>query len=285
MKKYVVVAETGADIPREYAERYGIAIVPMHVAFGTDVRDDGTFPAEEICDYYKKTGKIPTTSGSNPEDFMKVFDMVFQEHPNSDIIYMAYSAVTTCSYQSAKLAAEGNERIHFFDTKQVTIGQGAAAIRLAQQIEAHPEWSLDEVKQAAEQIIRSMNLCFTPSNLDFLRAGGRVSNAAALCGNLLSIHPKIEIVDGYLKATKKYRGKMEKVVEKLVTEFFDEKDLEKDELWMGSSIGFSDELKERVIQMGYDRGFQQVNWMTCGDVITTHGGPNAFCICGFSKLT
>ena len=81
MKKYVIVAETGSDIPKDYAERYGIWIVPMHVAFGTDVRDDGTFPVEEICEYYKKTGKLPTTSGSNPEDFTIVFDKIFKEYP------------------------------------------------------------------------------------------------------------------------------------------------------------------------------------------------------------
>ena len=283
MKKYVVVAETGADIPKEYAAKYGIYIVPMHVVFGTDVRDDGTFPPEEVCEYYKKTGKIPTTAGSNPEDFVKIFDEIFEKYPDCYVIYMAYSAMTTCSYQSAKLAGEGNNHIIFYDTKQVTIGQGAAAIRLAEQIEAHPEWTLDEVKAAAEKIIASMELCFTPSNLDYLRAGGRVSNATALCGNLLSIHPKIALIDGYLKATKNYRGKMEKVVPRLINDFVDSFDFELEEVWMGGTIGLSEELKKNAMQIAYDRGFKKVNWMTCGDVITTHGGPNAFCICGFKK--
>ena len=48
----ILVAETGADIPAEIAQRYGIHIVPMHVSFGDVTRDDGTFPSEEVCDYY-----------------------------------------------------------------------------------------------------------------------------------------------------------------------------------------------------------------------------------------
>lgn len=283
MRKYVVVAETGADIPKDYAERYGIYIVPMHVTFGDVVKDDGSFPQQEVCDYYKKTGKVPKTAASNPEDFTKVFDEIFDQYPDCYIFYMAYSAVTTSSFQSGVIAAGGHPRIFLYDTKQVTIGQGAAAIRLAQQIEANPDWTVDQVKEAAEKIIRSMNLCFTPSNLDYLRAGGRVSNATALCGNLLSIHPKIEIVDGYLKATKKYRGKMEKVVLKLIDDFVEELNLEQDEIWIGGTIGLSDELKQSAIQAVHDKGFKKVNWMTCGCVITTHGGPNAFCICGFNR--
>ena len=283
MQKYVVVAETGADVPKDYAERYGIYIVPMHVTFGDVVKDDGTFPQQEVCDYYNRTGRVPKTAASNPEDFTKVFDEIFEKYPDCYIFYMAYSAVTTSSFQSGVIAADGHPRIFLYDTKQVTIGQGAAAIRLAQQIEANPDWTVEQVKEAAEKIIKSMNLWFTPSNLDYLRAGGRVSNATALCGNLLSIHPRIEIVDGYLKATKKYRGKMDKVVMKMVDDFVEENDLEKDEIWVGGTIGLSEELKQSLAEALLAKGFKQVNRMTCGCVITTHGGPNAFGICGFTK--
>lgn len=281
MREYIIVAETGSDISKELAVEYGIYIVPMHVTFGDETKDDGTFPPIDVCDYYEKTGKIPKTSGSNPEDFKKVFNKVFEEHPGCHIVYMAYSAVTTCSYQSAKLAAEDNENISFIDTKQVTIGQCAAVIRMAQELKKHPEWTVKEVEEAAVRIADSVRMCFTPSNLDYLRAGGRVSNATAICGNLLSIHPKIELLDGYLKATKKYRGKMRKVVLSLINEYVGEHDLNKDEIWLGSTIGFSDELKEEIIQLAHELGFKKVNWLTAGGVITTHGGPNAFCMAGY----
>lgn len=281
MKKYVIVAETGSDIPKDLAESNNIFLVPMHVSFGDEIKDDGTFPASEVCEYYETTGKLPKTSGCNPEDFVKVFNEIEEKYPESHILYMAYSAVTTCSYQSAKIAALDKHNITFFDTKQVSIGQCAVVIRLAQELEKHPEWNAGQVEEAAEKIIESVTMSFVPSNLNYLRAGGRVSNAAALCGNILSIHPKIELVDGYLKAVKKYRGKMRKVVLSLITEFVEEKKLDKEELWMGGTPGFSGELRDEVMNLAYGLGFEKVNWINPGGVITTHGGSNAFCIVGY----
>lgn len=77
------VAETGADIPRELTERYQIRTVPMHVSFGAVTKDDGAFPAEEICRYYDETGKLPKTSCSTPEDFTRVFNAIHAEAPQA----------------------------------------------------------------------------------------------------------------------------------------------------------------------------------------------------------
>ena len=283
MKKYIIVAETGSDIPKELADKYEIYLVPMYVTFGEEVKDDGTFPAKDVCVYYERTGKLPKTSGCNPEDFMKVFEKIEEKYPNAHIVYMAYSAVTTCSFQSAKLAAEGKSNISFIDTKHITVGQCASVIRLAQELEKHPEWTVKEVEAIASQISRSVKMCFIPSNLDYLRAGGRVSNATALCGNILSIHPKIELLDGYLKATRKYRGKMKKVVRSLILDFCEEQNFDRQEVWMGCTNGFSEELKADAIEIAKELGFQKVHWIMTGGVITTHGGPNAFCMAGFSS--
>ena len=285
MKKYVLIAETGSDISKDLAEKYEIFLVPMHVAFGDEMKDDGSFPPEEVCAYYDKTGKLPKTSGCNPADFNKVFEEIENQYPECHIFYMAYSAVTTCSYQSAKLAAEGRKNISFIDTKHVTVGQCAAVIRFAQELSRHPEWAVEDAEAAAVKISRSVKMCFIPSNLDYLRAGGRVSNATALCGNLLSIHPKIELLDGYLKATKKYRGKMKKVVRSLILDYCEEQKLDRQEIWMGCTNGFSDELKTMAIDTAKELGFQKINWLMTGGVITTHGGPNAFCMAGFSGQT
>ena len=61
-KNIVLLAETGSDITPEIAAKYGIYIVPMHVQLGDITKDDGSFPPEEVCEYYEKTGKVPKTS-------------------------------------------------------------------------------------------------------------------------------------------------------------------------------------------------------------------------------
>lgn len=281
MNKYIIVAETGSDIPKDMAEEYGIYLVPMHVTFGDEVKDDGAFPTQEVCEYYNKTGKVPKTSGCNPEDFTKIFGEIREKYPDCYIVYLAYSAVTTCSYQSAQIAAEEDEKILCYDTKHVAIGQCAVVIRFARELKENPEWTPQQVLEAADRISKSVRMCFIPSNLDYLRAGGRVSNATALCGNILGIHPKIELLDGYLKATKKYRGKMNKVVLKLLNDYVSEEKLDRKEIWLGNSPGFSEELKAEVIEEAKKLGFEKIHWTKTGGVITSHGGSNAFCMAGY----
>lgn len=283
MGNIVLLAETGSDITREVAEKYGIYMVPMHVSFGGETKDDGTFPAEDICRYYEETGHLPKTSGSVPEDFEKIFDSIHEEHPDSQILYMAYSAVTTCSYQSAQIAAEDREYVTFVDTKQVSAGQYAAVVTMAQRLKKHPEWTIQEAAQEAEKISRSVNMCFVPDTLEFLRAGGRVSNAAALCGALLKIHPVIEILDGYLKATRKKRGQMQKIVPQLAVEYIRTNNLKKEEIWLIHAPGLSKEIQNECEKAVKDEGVQKVTWVKTGGVITTHGGPGAFGIVGIRE--
>ena len=146
MGNIILLAETGSDITKEVADKYGIYIVPMHVSFGEEIRDDATFPAEEVCEFYERTGILPKTSGSVPEDFEKIFDRIHKEHPDGQILYLAYSSVTTCSYQSGQIAAQGRDYVTSIDTKHVSVGQYVVVVTMAELLRAaphtHPPWLL-----------------------------------------------------------------------------------------------------------------------------------------------
>jgi len=100
---------------------------------------------------------------------------------------------------------------------------------------------------------------------------------------ILSIHPSIEIENGYLVAKKKYRGKMENIVPKLIEDYSIKKNLDKKEVWLLWSIGLSDKVRRAAEDKVKELGFEQFRWMQTGCVITTHGGPGSFGIVGFSK--
>ena len=283
MRKIILVAETGSDISPELAAQYKIEMVPMHVAFDAVTLDDGTFPPEKIREFYKETGRLPKTSGSMPDDFEKVFDEIHAKEPGAQILYLAYSAVTTCSYQSAMIAAEHRDYVTAVDTKQVSIGQAAVVVEVAKLLEANPEMTVEEAAEGAREIIRRAKMCFLPDNLEFLRAGGRVSNVAYLGSRILSLHPCIEILDGKLVATKKYRGRMEKVAEQLIREYAEKYRLKKDILWFVYTIGLPEEIRRLAEQVAEECGFAGVQWIRANGVITTHGGPSAFGLAGFSE--
>ena len=284
MSKIILVAESGSDITPELAARYGIHIVPMHVAFDENTMDDGSFPPEKIVEFYQSTGRLPRTSGSTPDDFTPIFDRIHSEHPDAQILYLAYSAITTCSYQSAVIAGEGRDYVHPVDTRQVSVGQGAVVVEVAKALQANPGMTIQEAISKSNEIIDRARMCFLPDNLEFLRAGGRVSNVVALGSRILSLHPTIEILDGKLTATKKYRGKMEKVAAQLVTDYAQSYDLDRDTLWLIWTVGLSDAVKEAVKQAAAECGFRHLEWIRANGVITTHGGPAAFGLAGFAKV-
>jgi len=156
-------------------------------------------------------------------------------------------------------------------------------VETAKAIKAHPEWTLSEAKEAAEKISASVHMCFIPDTLKFLRAGGRVSNGAAIAGELLKLHPQIEILDGYLQATKKHRGKMKKIAVKVIPEYIKEQKLDLSELYLIWSPGMDEHTKEIAENAAKECGVKKITWVRTGGVITCHGGPGAFGVVGICR--
>ena len=282
MHDYILLAETGSDIPADLAKRYGVETVPMHVAFGDETRDDGTFPVTDIYRFFERTGTLTKTSGSTVGDFETIFERLQREHPGRPILHLAYSAVTTCSYQSAVIAAEGREHITSFDTKHVSAGQSLVILLLARFMEANPGASLEEILAKAGELSRRVKMGFFPGDLAYLRAGGRVSNAAYLGAKILSLNPLIELIDGQLKATKKYRGKMDKVALELLREFPVQNRFSKEILVFVYSEGLKQSIRDEADALAKELGFREVLWIPTGGVVTTHCGPGGFGVCGLS---
>ena len=243
MSRIILVAETGADITAEQAREKGIWLVPMHVSMGDKTLDDGTFPAEEICAYYDRTGTLPKTSGSSPDDFTKVFAEIHALYPDAHILHLAYSAVTTVSYQSAVIAAQGLDYVTSLDTRHLSAGQGLVVLAMADRLAQDPDMTLEQAVACAEELSDRARMCFMPRDLEYLRAGGRVSNAVALGGKLLSLHPCIEVLGGRLLAKKKYRGRFESVVPQLIREYSDREKLDRSDVAFICSTGMSDSVR------------------------------------------
>ena len=111
MSKMILVAESGSDITPEMAQENGIVIVPMHVSFGGKTYDDGAFPTTEMFDYYKKHRELPRTSGCTPHDFEATFERLDRDFPGAPILYLAYSASTTCSMQKRADCERGARKL------------------------------------------------------------------------------------------------------------------------------------------------------------------------------
>lgn len=278
MSEIVIIAESGSDVPAAEAAELGIEIVPMHVSIGQKTIDDGELPPAEMLEECRQLGVLPRTSGCTPGDFSVVLDRVHAEHPNAQILYIAYSAVTTCSYESARTAAEGRDYVHMFDTRHVTIGQGFVVTQTARHLAENPDITVEELMSWSEELASRMRMGFVPGDLGYLRAGGRLSNAAFVGATLLRIKPIIELLEGKLVATKKLRGNMEKAAIGLMDHMVLQGDYDTDVVYLLHSAGLPDAIQRAAEEHARELGFKSIRWYESQNVITSHCGPGSFAL-------
>lgn len=283
MRNIILTTESGADLTESLIKHYPIRVVPMHVIMDDIDYRDGHFPVTDIFDYYDKTKKIPSTTSTNPNEYEALFSEIRQEHPDATIVHIGYTSKASSSFQNALIAGEEFENIHFIDALNVTAGLGAVVLYAAKLLEEKPDISLNDFITAIEQTVAKTRLSFLPGQLEYLRAGGRVSNAQYLGAQLFKIKPLIELVDGKLVSTKKYRGKMLRAVNDLLDDYFTRYQLDNSQLYLIYSIGLDDSIKEAVEASLIARGFPHFDWVQAGCVISCHCGPAAFGIAGIEK--
>lgn len=283
MKKYIITTESGSDLSKEMIDRYNIQVIPMHVTMGDQTYPDGSFEVQKVFDFYEETGTLPKTSGSTPQDNSEVFKKVFAKYPDAHIIHIAYSAVTTVSFNAANIAAKDFKNVHLVDSKHVSIGAAAIVKATAQFIEDNPNKSPEEMIAFVEDIRQRTHMVFLPKTLVYLRAGGRVSNLAFHGANMLKICPTIILENGYLVSGRRYRGSFDQSLKKMLVDFFKSYSIDPETVLIVGAPSVDDNYKEIIINLLRENGVQEARWMSAGAVISSHGGPGAIGIAGIEK--
>jgi DegV family protein with EDD domain len=280
MRKIILSTESGADLPHDLAEKHNLQVVPMHVVMGGHDYLDGHLPVQDIYDYYEQTKKTPSTSATNSNEYYEFFTKIKEDFPNCIIIHIGYTSRASASFQSAVIACEELDNIYLIDALNVTGGLAAIVLYAANLLDKEPTIEPNHLIEKIKSMVPKSRLAFVPGSLEFLRAGGRVSNVAYLGGALLKIKPLIELIDGKLVSTKKYRGKMETVAEKLVQDYLNEYKIDREQLYLIYSIGLDESIMKHMDEIVKEKGFQNVKWIQAGAMISTHAGPGGFGIAG-----
>ena len=194
MRKLFIVTESGADLPKKYVDRYQIEVLPMHIMVGDKQYLDGQLDIQRIYDYFKETKKVPSTSATNPDQYQKAFERITAENPGCFIIHIGYSSEASCTFANALIASQDMHNVYHIDSKNVSGGESAIIIKAAELIEKNPDMDPADLKVKVEAYAARAKMSFIPGRLEFLKAGGRVSNAAYIGATVLNIKPMIEIL-------------------------------------------------------------------------------------------
>lgn len=283
MKRIILSTESGADLPKDLVEKHQIQVVPMHVIMEGKDYLDGELSVEEVLDYHSRTKKIPSTTATNVHEYHELFTKIRIDFPDSIIIHIGYTSKASASFQSALIASEDFEDLFLIDALNVTGGLAAIVMYAATMLEEEPSISHVHLIEKIESVVPKTRFAFIPGSLDFLRAGGRVSNVAYIGGLLLKIKPCIELIEGKLVSTRKYRGSMSIVAEKLMRDYLNQYDIDRKQLYLIYSIGLDESIKRRLDEIAKENGFENVTWMQAGAMISTHAGPGGFGIAGLEN--
>lgn len=283
MKRIILSTESVADLPKDLLENYPIQIIPMHVVMGGKDYLESELSVAEVFDYYHRTKRIPSTTATNVQEYHNLFSKIRADFPESVIIHLGYTSKASASFQSALIAAEAFDNLFLIDTLNVTGGLAAIVREAVTLLEADPFIEPSYLIEQIQSVIPKTRLAFVPNSLDFLRAGGRVSNMAFIGGSLLKIKPCIELKKGKLVSTKKYRGNMSHVAEKLMRDYLKQYDINRKVLYLIYSIGLDEGIKIRMTQRAKEQGFEKINWIQAGPTISTHAGPGCFGIAGIEN--
>lgn len=210
-QNYIIATASTADLTKEYFEEHKLPFISYSYVLEDESYEDDCSEETRLNIYKKmREGAVLSTSAINMYTYREFFEGLLKE--GKDIIFLDMTRVLSSSWKFCEDAIEDlkenypNQTIYNVDTRCVSGGLGMLVENVVALYEA------GESKEAVLDWIENNKLKiahrFTVDDLNWLKRGGRVSNASALVGTLLSIKPVLYVPDeGSLVATAKVRGR------------------------------------------------------------------------------
>ena len=211
MRDYMIATSSTSDLPRTWLEAHGVPFIPYTYTVNDRLcRDDCREESRAAVYRGMRNGDRLKTSMINEFVYYDFFKELLDT--GKDVIFLDMSKEMSVSFANANKAAERirpeypNQKLYVMDTFCISGGLGTLVENMVEQKEAGA--AFDEVIAWGEMNKLKIAHRFTVDDLNYLKAGGRVSNASALVGSLLSIKPVLYVPDrGTLDVTKKARGR------------------------------------------------------------------------------
>ena len=211
MSDYIIATSSTSDLPRTWLEEHNIPFIPYTYTVGDKLCEDDCREESRDAVYAgMRRGDRLKTSMINEFVYYDFFKSLLDT--GRDVIFLDMSREMSVSFVNANKAAElirpeyPGRKLYVMDTYCISGGLGLLVAHMTALMEQGK--SFDEVIAWGEANKLKIAHRFTVDDLNYLKAGGRVSNSAALVGSLLNIKPVLYVPDrGTLDVVKKARGR------------------------------------------------------------------------------
>jgi len=212
MNNYVIMTDACCDLEYAIAKQYNIISLPMAVTIdGKDYECNIDESGITYDEFYERLIKSESamTSAVNTSVAAEKMESLLKE--GTDILYIAFSAALSATYNNVRLAAEElqakypERTIKVVESRCASLGEGLLVYYAA--LEKERGLTINELYDYVERVKFDICHWFTVDDLSYLKRGGRISKTTALVGSLLSIKPILMVDEGgHLIPHSKARG-------------------------------------------------------------------------------
>ncbi len=278
-----ILVDSAADLELPEAEELGITLAPILVRFGKDEFMDGVnITHREFFEKLIESGELPQTSQINEFRFAEYFKNLTAN--GDDVIAITISSKLSGTYSCAvKAAKKFGGKVRVVDSLNASIGERVLlqyALRLL-----NCGLTVDEIVKELNERKQKIQVLAVLDTLKYLRKGGRISAAAAIAGEMLSIKPVVSVIKGEVKlvgkaiGSKKGNNLLNQLIEKCGGIDFERP------YTLGYS-GLSDDYLKKYLHDSeklWKGNTDSVPSYLIGSTIGTHVGPNAIAVAFFAK--
>ena len=277
MAEYIIATTSTSDLPLEFLNEHGIEFISYSYMLDNEIYYDDCKEETKLSIAKRmREGAEISTSMINSYNYYEFFKKLLETGKN--VLFLDMSKKISHSFDAANDAAEKakaefpEQKLYIMDTRCISGGLGLLVSKCVELKEAGK--SFEEVIEWAEKNKLKIMHRFTVDDLKYLKKGGRVSNASALVGALLSIKPILYVPDdGTLSVSSKVRGRklaLLKYVEDMKKDMVSPEENEVRILHM-DSLKDAEFVKAKIIE-AFPK-IAKISIGSVGTVIGTHVGP------------
>ena len=201
--KIAIVTDTTSGITPQEAKELGVFVVPMPTNIDGQEYLEYVNLEPEFFQRKQAEGAEITTSQPAPGTLTELWDELLEEHDS--VLYLPMTSGLSSSYATAaSLADDYDGKVVVPDIRRISVPlwQAVQDARLL----AERGMTAKEIGKRLEENALEFSIYITPTTLEYLKKGGRITPAAAAIGTVLNIKPVLQIQGGGVDAFAKVRG-------------------------------------------------------------------------------
>lgn len=272
MSKVKIISDSTCDLSEELLIQYDIAVLPHPIVRdGELLQDNVSITPNDIYAHYERTGRLCTTSAPNAYDYEQFWRPWLDE--GYEIVHFTISSEMSTAYNQAVLAAEETGHVYPVDSRSLSTGIGLLVLEACDLRDQG--FAAEEIAARVREDSAKCQASFLVDVIEYLWKGGRCSSVAAIGANLLKLKPRIDVQNGKMLSTKKYRGKTTKCFAAYADDLLKGKDnIRQNRIFITHSG-----IDEDIIQLVQDKirqwqpGVEHIYVTRAGGTISCHCGP------------